>query len=442
MTTSAQATRPDLAYFVPDVRIVGLGEPRDKGERGTELEEDRPHITGVEVTRANSGVSQYSITLNNWNNALSAQAGGEAQFPPYRYNSLDRFQFGQRLRIDMCYRRGPSAGATESAENRPPWVAMIAGPITDMRFSFPAGEGATLTLVGEDDLCLLKAKNYEDSTPEKTEQEIIEEVLRLAIYPLPLQTSNRWREGIGDFFSDQSSRRSFELREGQSFLEFLESLAKSFDCEIYVDFDEAASVAPKVELHFEPARSMLPPNENSGDLYVLERGRNLIDFAPTFKVLDQYTGVIVRGRHRARGRAQQVRTPTVGPSILNNELYPSDSLTSGPEVRNEYFYSSFWENNYTLSRQTNLDDERAMAMAKAVLRQKAREFMTITATAVGMPHLRPGIHVEIRGMREPFDGFYYVERTVARFGSGGFTTQFTARRPGMPLPPDTEHQRD
>ena len=62
--------------------------------------------------------------------------------------------------------------------------------------------------------------------------------------------------------------------------------------------------------------------------------------------------------------------------------------------------------------------------------------MTIEGTTIGLPKLRPGNHVEIRGMRAPFDGFYYVTKTVHAFGADGFRTRFSAHRPGMPKPLD------
>lgn len=441
MTTTSEAVRPGSTYFAPDVRIVRLGELRDEGEAGKDLEAERPHITNVEVRRVNTGASQYSVVLNNWNDVLPARPRGEERraWPPYRYNDLELFAFGQRLRIDMRYWPEASSESVEPVRAAHRWVPMIAGPITDMRSSFSSGEGATLTLIGEDDLYPLKHKIGEDHPPEGTEKELIENLLLLAMFPLPLQASNRWP----DFFADRASRRSIQLNEGQSFLEILEDLAKRFDCEVYVEFDDLASEQPKVQFFFEPARSRLSPDENARDLYVLERGRNLIEFAPTFKVFDQYTGVTVRGRHRNRGRAEQLRTPA-DPSVIYDELHqPSESddpLSSGPKVRTEYFGRTFGENNHQLGRQSNLDGTRAAAMAEAVFRQKAREFMSVTGTTLGMPHLRPGVHVEIRGMRSPFDGYYYVERTVSRFGPSGFTTQFTARRPGMPLPPYSDYQ--
>ena len=48
--------------------------------------------------------------------------------------------------------------------------------------------------------------------------------------------------------------------------------------------------------------------------------------------------------------------------------------------------------------------------------------------------LRPGMYVHILGLRPPFDGFYYVVKTVHSLDETGYRTGFTLRRPGM-LPP-------
>jgi phage protein D len=108
-------------------------------------------------------------------------------------------------------------------------------------------------------------------------------------------------------------------------------------------------------------------------------------------------------------------------------------LKSGPEIR-EFFFPGR-PNKAEAPNQTNVDPERARQLAVTMLRKKAREFMTLEGTTLGLPRLRPGNHVEIRGFRPPFDGFYYVTKTVHSCGADGFRTRFSARRPGMPEPP-------
>src|SRR6185295_4670867 len=87
------------------------------------------------------------------------------------------------LRIDMRYYPDPIEALSESDKAAQRWVPMVAGPITDMRFTF-GSEGAQLTVCGEDDLRILKQKN-----PKKVdywavnEHDVITDVLRRVCLP-------------------------------------------------------------------------------------------------------------------------------------------------------------------------------------------------------------------------------------------------------------------
>ena len=148
----------------------------------------------------------------------------------------------------------------------------------------------------------------------------------------------------------------------------------------------------------------------------------------------------MQGRHRD----SEVTTPvdaTATSEVLESELFTDPAvdrvaLSPGPDVREHFFPNR--PNPLVLPNQTNLDDERGRHLALVALRRKAREFFAIEGKTIGLPRLRPGQHVEIRGMRPPFDGFFYLTRTVHSYGADGYTTAFTGRRPGMPLPPYDE----
>jgi hypothetical protein len=468
--TAPVAARGGTTYFAPRVRILRLGpklvaEP----EAGTELTFAQQDILRAEVTRVNSDAAQYSLTLNNWfdkppadrsltewlRGSFPAPPGGQgpsapverlengqALWPRFRYNDFQQFRFGDRLRIDMAYWPDPPPGPdAASAQN---WVPMVAGPITDMRFTFSSGEGARVTISGEDDLSRLKDKS-EKKVPFKdlSERGIVRKVLAEANYPLRDIAPSRvawppFAEGEAHGFSET-------LQGGQSYLEFLQKLAHRLDFEVFLEFDpptvpgtskeQAQGVA--VAFHFEPARSLLPPDRTLRDVFVLHREQHLIEFTPTIKVIDQYTEVVVKGRHRDRNRPERVTGPA-RPDAVEEELHTDAErkdppLKSGPAMR-EFFFPGR-PNRTEAPNQTNLDPERARQAAAAMLRKKAREFMTVEGTTVGLPRLRPGNHVEIRGFRPPFDGFYYVTKTVHTYGADGMRTRFSARRPGMPEPP-------
>lgn len=445
------AARPGTTFFAPAVRIRKLGKDLVSGpEAGEDMPLVAPDVLRVEVTRANTGPSKYAITLNNWYDSLPRDRrdsprqaevldDGQPLWPRYKYNDFQHLEFGDRLRIDMRYWPDPPPDADEATRQAQAWVPMVAGPITDMSFRFDAGEGAQVTVSGEDDLSPLQDKNKgRKQFSRLCERSIVARVLDHASYGLRqiAPTTIDWPP----FAEDDAQGIDESLADGQAYLAFLEKLAERLDFEIFLEFADLADPNSGLEFHFEPARSRGRPEPKT--TFVLRRETNLLAFAPTIKVVDQYSEVEVMGRHRDRNRPEPVTQPA-DPQVVDEELYrdeqrdpPDPPLVSGPNVRERYFANR--PNPAQAPNQSNLDPDRAAVMAVALLRKKSREFLVVQGATVGLPRLRPGRHVEIRGYRPPFDGFYYVTGTVHTFGPDGLQTRFTARRPGMPLPPYNE----
>ena len=446
MPDGPQALRPGQSFYVPEVRVALLGPLRAGPEPGPVLTDLQGDLLRVEVTRVASGVSQYQLTLNNWFHSLPRERGGapppgpapqEARLlhPRYKYNHFEMLRFGQRLRIDMRYWPDPVSELADPAGATKGWVPMIAGPITDMKFTFTSGEGARLTVVGEDDLRPLRNKLKKKAQfRDKNELDIVRTVFKDQNYPLPLAPA---RVKPPDFLSGQGVSEAIEAK--QSPLEWIQKVADRYDLEYFVEFATLSSETPPAqEFHLEPARSRVPPDRTLRDIFVLRREEHLVDFSPTLKLADQYTSATVKGRHRIPTRPDGIDAEVIA-EILDEELHrdaQDPKLTSAPEVRRRLFPGE--DNPLIDDENPNLDQERARARAEALLRRKAREFLKVQASTLGLPRLRPGNHVEIRGYRPPFDGFYYVERTVHTWGADGLRTQLTGRRPGMPLPEDYE----
>jgi hypothetical protein len=452
MTMAAVAARPGTTYFVPGARIRKLRpELRAGPEAGEDLAFLQPDVLRVEVTRVHTGAAQYAITLNNWFDSLPADRqdarnvvtqqehlqNGRPLWPRFKYNDFRHVRFGDRLRIDMRYWPDPAAGLDAVTAAAQDWVPMVAGPVTDMRFSFSAGEGARVTISGEDDLSRLKDKNEGKAEFTRlSERSIVRRVLTRADYALT-DLAPSW-VNWPSFAEDDSRGLSETLQDGQSYLEFLQKLADRLDFEVFVEFDQLTIPAEGVAVafHFEPARSLLPPDRTLRDVFTLRREQHLLEFTPTIKVADQYSATVVKGRHRDRHRPERVVQPA-DPAVVAEDMHFDPQfdrpLKSGPEIRELFFPGR--PNKAEAPNQTNIDPERARQLAVTMLRKKAREFMTIEGTTIGLPRLRPGNHVEVRGFRPPFDGFYYVTKTVHSYGADGFRTRFSARRPGMPEPP-------
>jgi hypothetical protein len=447
-------------YFVPGLQICTLGELSSQPTNGKPLPADvLGDIMHAEVTRVCSGACQYSVTFNNWYTSTAldrasrgpagspmptpSQLSGGSQplWPRFKYNDFGILHFGQRLRVDMCYLRDvTSSGALFStpANRMQNWVPMVCGPVTDMRFEFSSGAGAQLTVSGEDDLSRLKDHyRTRKEFPKAPERQIVREVLRLARYPLPdiAVPQKAWPP-----FADDGGDGIVEsIDGGQSYLEFLQKLADRLDFEVFLEFAHLTDANSALELHVEPSRARIPPDKSGQNVFVLQRDRNLIEFSPTIRVVDQPSDVSVTGRDRDRNNPTKVNK-TADPWVLADELHSDHSngalqpLVPGPLVRSHYFRNRN-DNPFPDQNQTNIDPQRAQVMAETMLRRKAREFFTIEGTTIGLPRLRPGKYVQIAGMRPPFDGFFYVTKTVHSYGGDGLRTKFSARRPGMPLPP-------
>jgi hypothetical protein len=465
------AARPGQTYFVPGVRVLRLGRRPKPGrddvgtvdEKAKEIEELRQDILSVTVTRPCTGAAQYCIVLNNWFDSLPrdrAQGVGTREkivagkdlgvSPRFKYNDFQILDFGMRLRIDMRYFPDPDPGLSVTDRQAQLFVPMISGPISDMRFTFSDKDGARLEVCGEDDLCILKNKNPKKADYwARPEKEIVEDVLKRANFPLPLaKPCMPWPK-----FTESTGKALAEAHfEGQSFLEYLMKFAERWDFEVFIEFVSLDDANAGIEFHFEPSRCRcrpLPDGTLRG-IYVVERGKNLIEFKPILKVVDQWTSVTFCGHdHQWQNPKMICKTtpefpnpllpfpaPGPDPDPLADELHidkarNDEPLVSGPEWRRR----KFGLNPETQNNQRGIDDERAKVMSDALYRKRAREFLKIECVTLGLPRLRAGQYVEFRSMRAPFDGFYYVEKSEHVYGDDGFLTYFTARRPGMPFRP-------
>jgi hypothetical protein len=460
------AARPGQTYFVPGVRIMKLSKMPHPGPdiEAQEIVELRQDILSVSVTRPCTGAAQYCITLNNWFDSLPRdRANGvgpreeisartnQPVFPRFKYNDFKVLDFGMRIRIDMRYFPDPESTLSTTDQQAQKFVPMVSGPISDMRFTFSDRDGARLEVCGEDDLCLLKNKNPNKvdywACPEK---DIIADVLKRAKFPLPLaKPAIPWPT-----FTESSGKALAEAHfEGQSFLEYLLHFAERWDFEVFVEYVSLDDPNSGLEFHFEPCRCRTPPDKTLREVYIVERGKNLVEFRPVLRVVDQWTSVTFTGHDHSWKNPKTISAttpknpnpllpfpgPGANPDPLEDELHidaarGDEPLTPGPEWRRR----KFGLNPQTVNNQRGIDAERAQVMSEACYRRRAREFLKVDTVTIGLPRLRAGRHVEVRGMRPPFDGFYYVEESIHTYGDDGLRTNCCARRPGMPFRPKGE----
>ena len=428
-------------FFAPQARLV---DADTNAVIGHAAGMDTPNAADVDLVSATitlsiNNVCQLSVVLNN-----QRHNGGLPVFPPWKYNGLDQIKFGKRLRLDLRYGGNP-------------WHKMIVARVTDLQFSFPQSGPAQLTIVGEDLLSILKTKSdAEKRYSNHNEDFIVRDVLvrskakdlHLEFVGTEVHKDDPLKGPLVPWPTLQPLRSITHAKE-TSYLQFLQGIADRMDFEMFVDFSERlildSQAPPKdandVKLHFEPARSIVKPDK----ALALTWGTNLVEFTPKFKVWEQLTEVKTGGtKHGTRARHSDTVTaddPEVTKDLQRDETYtipdskghptPVTVLTAG-DVRTSFLEKEGSEapNPESIST-SNLDAARIRLQAIARLRKSTRELLTAEGSTIGMPELRPGIHVAIGGLYPPFDGIYYVTQTVHTFDASGYRTRFSLRRPGM-----------
>ena len=160
-----------------------------------------------------------------------------------------------------------------------------------------------------------------------------------------------------------------------------------------------------------------PSSEVIRPAYILEWGKSLIHFTPSFGAAKQVNSVIVRAWdpvHKPKFEAKATRADLLKEGVLD----PTEDfkVKQGPLAsRTEII------NDFTIQSQ-----DEAVQRAKKHLRVIAQGLVEGKGKTIGLPDLKAGCKVKIVGLGR-YDGMYLVTTTTHSFGDGGYTTDFSAR---------------
>ncbi len=79
---------PDVDYYAPRFRVTVAGKELDA--------ETLSDVLQLKVTMEKNGLSNFSMTLNNWDEKIT-------EFPKFKYSDSETFNIGTELRIEMGY---------------------------------------------------------------------------------------------------------------------------------------------------------------------------------------------------------------------------------------------------------------------------------------------------------------------------------------------------
>lgn len=280
--------------------------------------------------------------------------------------------------------------------------ATFDGEITSINPTFPASGTPTLTVRGYSRLHRLKGsvrtRTFQDATDKQIAETIAEEA------------------GLTPECEDLGTTHPYVIQSNQTDLVFLRARALSIRFELLVEGktlifrkpkEDEAKVCTLVWGHpresFAPGAQVVP----------------LKSFNPTMNTMGPVNQVEVRGYDLRKKQG------IVGRAGSGDE----ETAMGGGETGADTAAAAFGRSRVEVEVATPVaSQEEADQRARAIYNQRLSGFVTGSASTFGVPDLRAGRKVEIKGVGTRFSGEYYVTQSTHTLGSGGYVTNFNVRK--------------
>jgi uncharacterized protein len=360
---------PATDYYAPDYKIQVEGRELDPQSKGDVLD--------LKVTMDLDNLTHFDLTVNNWDDRRLT----------FKYSDSATFDLGNRVHVQMGYAGG--------------LLSMVHGLITSLTPRFPESGSPTLVIGGEDRMVRLKERKPKDGEQKKFVQKKDSEIVEIIAQ----------RNGLVPKVQDTGMTHDLVIQKNQDDATFLMERAKR------IDFDCLVGIDPQTGLDALYFQS--PTDARDGSkvrVYVLEWGKSLINFNPTLTLNRQVGKVTVKGWDATTKSLIQY---TAGP----DDLPTSGSGENGPSA----IQTRFQDREDIVVDQPVTSQQEAKALATALLRERAYNYITATGQVIGLPDLRPGDNLEVQGLGKRFSGTYYVTKVEHALGSSGYLTTFDVR---------------
>lgn len=283
-------------------------------------------------------------------------------------------------------------------------TTMLAGKIVSITPSFPSSGTPSLRIRALNPLYSLQRSQETMNFENKTDSEIAQEIARSLDIGIEIPPGQ----------VQQETRYEFMSFSNEYPINFLMGRARRIGYDLYMrQPDEGGDPV----LFF--GRSAA-----NGATYELEWGRSLVSFAPTVKTKGQVTRVVVRGwRPGGRGDDRRI-VGTATWADVDLDL-PDPRLVQAIDGALQEFEEQVVED--PIENQTEAD-----AKALGILTKKLQDLITGNGTTVGMPKIRAGKTIVIKGIGSRYSGRYLVTETTHKIDTNGYTTDFKARLEGRP----------
>lgn len=367
---------PDTDYYAPDFRVLVEGRELDATTHGDVLD--------LKVTMDIENLTSFDLSVNNWD---------DRSFD-FKYSDTTTFDIGKRVDIQMGYAHRLRF--------------MAGGIIQTLAPRFPETGAPTLAVTGVDRRVRLRDRR---PTPSDVTQFVNKADWQIAQIVAE-------RNGLESSVTRQGVEHPLVVQRNQDDLTFLMERAKRIDFDFYLRVDPETGrdvlyfVSPTDNRDARRARS-----------YVFEWGKNLINYSSQLTLNRQVASVTVRGWDPvAKERISYTATPSDLPETQGRGA-------NGPQAARQRLAN---RQDFVVDQPVSSTQE-ARDLAISHLRERAYQFLTGNGSVIGLPDMRPGDQVELRGLGQRFSGTsdaplrYYVKKVTHSIGGSGYQTQFEVR---------------
>lgn len=367
--------------------------------RGKELLQAENDVLSVVYNDSENEMDSFDLTVNNWDPDGNGPGMGW-----FKYSDSDVFDPWQDVELSMGYYRG---GNDELR-------SMLVGEIVRMTPNFPSSGPSTLTVHCVNLLQRFRiakiTKDYFQKKDSWIARDLVQGIaqdIRKKVSGLDLQMDD---DEVGRNLGVENEIQHLPVHE-QYAINFLLERSREIGYDIWLEEDTTSS-RRVVTFHYAPSKYVLRPT------YVLEWGKSLISFQPSFATTNQPDTVIVR-YWNPKLKKKFEGTATRSDLFQEGVIDPTQDfgVKQGP-----------------LSKKTELvtdlvvqSDDEAVNAARKRLRILAQGLIEGKGKTIGLPDLRSGNKIRISGLGR-YDGLYHVTGTTHSIGDGGYTTDFSARK--------------
>jgi phage protein D len=361
---------PPTGHYAPDFEVAIEGAPLDPESKGD--------VLSLKVVMDLENMTSAQIELNNWDDKRVW----------FKYSDRSGIYVGHRVRVKMGY-----------ADRL---LSMLEGRINSLTPQFPSSGSSTLSVGVLDNMQLLKDRRPAEGEQRQFRDKSDGDIARA------IASRNGLEADVDSGGDPHAEVVQGDLDDAQ----FLRQRARRTDSDCFIYTDPRSG---RPTLRFGAPRDERAGARATNHTFVW--GESLKSFSPTLSMSNQVSQVTVRGWN------EDDMEPIVAVATQADIVDAQGGNTGAGNAT-----TAVGGREDVVIGATVTTQAEALVLARALLRNRAYEFITGRGEIIGLPDLRPGDTMTLSGLGDRFSGSYYVKRVEHEIGANGYGTRFEVRK--------------